>query len=247
MSQLLQATKIDIEAAYKNHDKIRIHKETTLIQFILLDSLEKLFPDRLNRVTPAYNSMPNKQYIGSTNNKVQLNKWINFLSSKEKKTLTDTEFWNLKVDIENWFYLINDKITFIYQEDYLLSPSQVAEQLSVSRVTVNKYMKQGMENIDTISHNKIPKHVVTVWKNPITALKMQMIYQSEKLKTNTAKNRFIQVAEDIAEYQNKYNAVLAKEIIPNNGIDYLEDSIDYYDWRQLEVEKKEITKGIEYE
>ena len=44
--------------------------------------------------------------------------------------VSDFEFGKLKLDLEEWFYLIGGKeISFTYQKDYLLTTSEVAENM----------------------------------------------------------------------------------------------------------------------
>src|SRR5699024_2462057 len=137
--------------------------------------------------------------------------WLDKLVTLDEH-VSDFEFGKLKLDLEEWFYLIGGKdISFTYQTEYLLTPSEVGEKLKVSNVTVNKYVKQGMEIMDTTAHRKFPKHVVPLWQDPAYCLKMQMISQNKKLMQQTEQERFIEVSEEIAELQYKYGSNTAAE------------------------------------
>jgi|SRR5690625_719407 len=92
-------------------------------------------------------------------------------------------------------------INFEYQEEYLLTPKEAANQLGVSNVTLNKLIKQGLEIVDTTSHRKIPKHAVQLWKDPVYAIRMQMLLQEKKIKNQLPEERLKEAQEEITELQ----------------------------------------------
>lgn len=118
-----------------------------------------------------------------------LNSWLQFFREIEN-SYTDYEFGKLKYNLENWYYQLGGKVIhFHYHTSYLMTPSQASEKLGVSKVTLNKYIKQGLEVVDTTSHHKIPKHAVELWKDPIYGLKVQMLAQQRQLLNQSPEER----------------------------------------------------------
>lgn len=108
----------------------------------------------------------------------------------------------MKIDFEIWYYdLGGEHIEFFYQKEYLLKPKDAAESLGVSTVTLNKYIKQGLECVDNGSQNKIPKHAV---------------------------ERLGEIYQEIAELQLKYKAKTYEEAFAEYNGDDMDDPTDYY-------------------
>src|SRR5690625_1536811 len=241
-------TEKDIDLAYKEKNKPKIEKETNFILSQLFVFMSVVFKNRLQSIDfDSHDFQFDKQFITSEKNRIFLLNWLDKLVNLDEH-ISDFEFGKLKLDLEEWFYLIGGKeISFTYQKDYLLTPSDVAEKLKVSTVTVNKYVKQGMEMIDTTSHHKFPKHVVPLWQDPASCLKMQMIAQNKKLIQQTGQERFIKLSEEIAEFQYKYGVNTVSEAFKEEDVDSLDDPFDYFEWRDLEEEKNELLKRMKEE
>src|SRR5699024_575015 len=150
--------------------------------------------------------------------------------------------------IERWYYRMGGEgIYFEYQEEYLLTPKEASEQLGVSNVTVNKYMKQGLEMVDTNSHRKIPIHAVELWKDPVYAIRMQMLAQEKEIKNQPPEERLKEVREEIIELQKKYKAKTSHEAMRNQGIidiDMRDDPSDFRNWEDLENEQEDIVERL---
>ncbi|MGD6796288.1 DNA-binding protein [Metabacillus indicus] len=242
---IYEETKKDIDEAYRNKNTSKIEKETSFILNQLIVTMTNHFQDRLNRITIGRLDFK-KPYIFSNKNWQSLSSWLNRFQELAFP-ISDLEFGKLKIDFEYWYYEIGGKeVTFEYRESYLLKPSEASEQLGISTVTLNKYIKQGFECVDTRSHHKIPKHAVEVFKDPVYAIKMQMLAQKKKIENQSPEERIIEINEELLEFQKKYKKKSWKEAFNGYEVNVMDDPSEYYEWRDLEEEKESlITKLIE--
>jgi len=130
------------------------------------------------------------------------------------------------------------------KENYLLTPKEASEQLGVSKVTLNKYIQQGLECIDTTSHKKIPTYVIEIWRDSVYAIRLQMIAQEKKRRNQTPTERLHEINNELTELQIKYKSATYQEAFHAFDGDSMDDPSDYYTWRDLEEEKKEIIDVI---
>ncbi|WP_051318350.1 helix-turn-helix domain-containing protein [Cohnella thermotolerans] len=129
-----------------------------------------------------------------------------------------------------------------FSKPYLLTPQQAAEALGISKVTLNKYIKQGLECLDNKSHKKIPAYTVEIMKDPVYSILMQKTAQEKKLRNQTPKERLAEINSEIAELQLKYGKETVDEAFDGYNGDEMNDPVDYYLWQDLEKEKREIIK-----
>lgn len=241
---VIEETEKEIILAYKEKNKPKIEKETYYILHQLVVLMMNTFKDRLKGITFEMGEIQfDESYITSELNKNALLKWLQRISEIEYP-IDDLEFGKLKVDLEEWFYQIGGQdINFHYQDSYLLRPKEAAELLGVSTVTLNKYVKRGFEYIASSSQKRIPRHMIELWKNPIYCLKVQMLFQEKKSKTQSPKERLYEVMEEILEFQVKYKVDTVKEAFPHIDGDQM-DLQDYYEWENLEEEQKKLKQMI---
>ncbi|GAE94761.1 hypothetical protein JCM21714_3950 [Gracilibacillus boraciitolerans JCM 21714] len=163
----------DIAQAYKEQNKPKIEKETSYILSQLVMMFMSVFSDRIKSVYVNMQQLHfNEIFITSEENRTALLKWLEQLVKIDHPYTDNYEFGKLKVDFEQWYYQIGGReITFDYHQSYLLKPSEAAEQLEVSTVTLNKYVKQGFEYINNSSHHRIPKHMIPLWHDTYMPLK----------------------------------------------------------------------------
>ncbi|WP_090080610.1 hypothetical protein [Lentibacillus persicus] len=242
---IFEETEKDIENAYKLQSKPKIEKETSYVLSQIIVIMLGTFKDRLREITfDTPHLQFNEQYILSDKNRLALLEWLKRLMLLGKPT-SDLEFGKLKLDLEDWYYQISGKdIVFEYREDYLIKPKQAAKLLGISNVTLNNYMKQGLEHIDTSSHNKIPKHAVDLWKDPVYCIKMQYLYQEKKRLRQTPEERLSEVYEELMQYKKKYKTPYIEKAFEGIDIDAMDDPSDYYEWRELLEEEEQITNQI---
>ena len=205
----------DIKRAYDDRNKVKIQKETINVLNFIIVVFQNEFYDRIHSITFDKDDLKfNDDYLFSEENREYLLRWIYQLFTL-KHPINDEEFGKLKIDLENWYYKLGGKnIKFEYKENYLLTPGEVAELLGVSTVTVNKYVKQGLEYLDTRSHRKIPKHAVHLWKNPKYSILMQMIHQEKKLRNQDPKEQLSEVMQELLDFQIQYGVDSSQQADP---------------------------------
>ncbi len=207
----------------------------------LLAGLSTLFSDKVAGIT-IHDISFSPEYLFSPKHKKNLFKWLDRLNKIEWPA-DDIDFGKLKIDFELWYYeLGGDFIEFSYQKNYLIKPSEAAEQLGVSTVTLNKYIKQGMECLNNGSQNKIPKYAVELLRDPVYGVLMQMIGQKKKRMQQPPSERLGEIYKEIAEYQIKYGTETYQEAFSEYDGDEMDDPTDYNHWKDLVEESTEILK-----
>ncbi|MGP3783668.1 helix-turn-helix domain-containing protein [Paenibacillus sp. 1A_MP2] len=232
-----------IELAYEEKNVLVIEKETDYIITKTIASLSTMFSDKLVGINlKTENFMYTTEYLLSPKHKKTIFKWLERLFEMEFPA-SDLEFGKFKVDFETWYYdLGGDRIEFAYRDDYLLKPKDAAELLNVSKVTLNKYIKQGLECLDNGSQNKIPKHAVELMRDAVYSIRMQMNYQKKKKLEQTPQERLFEIIQEVAELQMRYGKRTYQEAFEGMAEGDLEDPIDYYRWEALSEEMDEILK-----
>lgn len=240
---IYEITEKNIQLGYKLGDMALIEKETDYILSKLTIVMQKVFRDKLKGIIlDEKNTFFDPKLLLSEEHKSDLLNWLDKLKNIEYPA-TDMEFGKLKIDFERWYYKIGgESITFIYHDSYLLTPKETAEKMQISKVTLNKYISQGLDCIDTTAHNKIPQYVVELWKHPLYAVRMQMMYQERLLREQTPEERLRVINNEITVFQIKYGVELCSEAFKEFDGDSMDDPTDYYTWKDLEEEKQEIFK-----
>lgn len=245
---MLENTKEDIQKAYEIKNISKICKETLYVFDRVIHLMLSTSKKRLKGITFEKNEIDfDENYLLSEKNSNYLLKTLQSISDISLP-ISDYDFGKMKVDIERWYYRMGGEgIYFEYQEEYLLTPKEASEQLGVSNVTVNKYMKQGLEMVDTNSHRKIPIHAVELWKDPVYAIRMQMLAQEKELKDRSPEERLKEVRDEIIELQKKYKAKTSHEAMRSQGIidiDMMDDPSDFRNWEDLENEQEDIVERL---
>lgn len=245
---LLDNTHDDIQNAYNDNDILKIAKETQYIFDRIVHFLLSTSRDRLKGIT--FESIEfnfNETYLLSMKNKKHMLKMLQLLQNIELP-MTDLNFGKIKLDLEQWHYRMGgDGIYFEYQEDYLMTPKEAARSLGVSNVTLNKYMKQGFESIHTTSHNKIPKHAVELWQDPVYAIRSQMLAQKRQMLNQTPEERLKEVQNEIIALQKEFKVKVSREAIEKlavGSLDELDNPSILRNWKDLEEEQEDLLKEL---
>lgn len=237
------ATQDQIRIGYESRNEPIIEKETHFIFDKIITSLFSLCHDKIMAVKLDLKVLSlSAEYLLSDKHKKNLLKWLERLMHLEHP-VSDLDFGKLKIDFENWYYeLGGESFQFLYHETYLLTPQEAADLLGISKVTLNKYIKQGLECMDTSSHKKIPKYAIEIMKDPVYSILMQMVAQKKKRQNQTFKERLTEINEEISEFQLKYRKQTFTEQFGNLIGDDLDDPSDYYRWKHLEEEMQGILR-----
>lgn len=246
MSQVIyEMTEENIDNAYREYNEYLIEKETDYILGKIVTIMLGVFSDKLKGITFDKSGIQfHEGYLLSEKHHQNLLKWLKRLATMEIPP-SNLDFGKLKIDLENWYYQMGGKrIHFAYHEDYLLTPKEASDQLGISKVTLNKYIQQGLECVDTTSHKKIPKFILDIWRDPIYAIRLQMIAQEKRQRNLSPAERLQEINNELTELQIKYKSSTYQEAFQGYDGDSMDDPSDYYTWRDLEVEKKEIIEVL---
>ncbi|MCD1260023.1 DNA-binding protein [Paenibacillus athensensis] len=235
---IYRATKEQIQTAYENNNEPIIEKEThfifdKLLTIFMAMSSDKVLSVKMNMSVLA---LIKPAYLFSAEHRTNLLNWLDRLAEM-KLPLSDLDFGKLKIDFEHWYYeLGGTEIQFEYHESYLLTPSEAADALGVSTVTIHKYAKQGMEMAGNGTHKKYPKYVIDIMKDPSYSFLMRMNYQTRKMRNQTPWERLKEVNDSITEFQLRYGKMHCKDQFGEHD-DSMDDPTDYYRWKDLEEEQ----------
>lgn len=242
---IYEMTEQNIDIAYRDHNEHVIEKETDYILGKIVTIMLGIFSDKLKGITFDKSGIQfNSAYLLSEKHHKNLLKWLKRLIAIEIPP-SDLDFGKLKIDLENWYYQMGGEgIHFDYRENYLLTPKEASEQLGVSKVTLNKYIQQGLDCVDTTSHKKIPKYIIEIWRDPVYAIRLQMIAQEKKRRNQSPAERLQEINNDLTAFQVKYRSATYQEVFQEFDGDSMDDPSDYYTWRDLEEEKREIIEVL---
>lgn len=241
---MLDVKQADIKQAYKSKNELKVKIETIqFLNYAIVVFINK-FRDRINSIVFDEEEFEfNEEYVMSDKHRKDLIQWITRLFYL-KHSINDEEFGKIKVDFESWYYNIGGKsIKFEYKESYLLTPKEASDILGVSNVTINKYIKQGMEYMQTRSHRKIPKHAVLLWKDPVYCILMQKNFAESKSRNQSPKERLLEISQELLELQLKYGIDTLEEARTLVECEEMEIS-EYYEWEALEEEYAELKNKL---
>lgn len=155
-------------------------------------------------------------------------------------------FAKLKYFLDTFFFKITEKgvLKYNYQMEYLLKSSDIQKALDISRTTLHRYTKLGLEYVEVNKHNAYPAHNVFYWKNGSWALKIQTLFQSYRLRNRTNESLINGIKEEISEleeqYKGKFEIVFADVLNGKKDIYDLEEPDDFTNWRDSLEELREL-------
>lgn len=154
------------------------------------------------------------------------------------------DFAELKLSFDSWFYEVTAKgfLVYDYKPAHLLSITEAAEALGLTRQMIYKYMERGLETVGAKGSQKIPKFMVEAWKNPSNAFKMQWIYQMKQERRLTPEQRLERMNKQINEFEKIFGGTFHKLYgqLSDHEIDVMPDAVDICDWKKLEQEKEQL-------
>ncbi|KAB8126746.1 helix-turn-helix domain-containing protein [Gracilibacillus oryzae] len=240
---IYELTAKQIEKGFQEKDESIIEKETDYILSRMIRLMLQLFPDKIKAISFEKSEIHwDVNYLLSEKNHKNLNKWLLRMKGISMPP-SDEDFGKLKVDLENWYYqLTGGDLLLEYRTEYLLTPKQACELMGISRTTLNKYIQQGLEISDTDSHKKIPRYVIELWKDPVYAIRMQMLVQEKKRLRQSTEQRLHEINKELKELNKKYKTESIFEAFADFNGDEMNDPTDYYIWKDLLEEKEDILK-----
>lgn len=241
---LIDLTRKNINIGYDEQNEGILQKETEFIFSLIFKTFLAAFQDKVVGIKIDKNMLDlTPAYLFSPEHKNNLTKWLSRLESMDLPA-SDLEFGKLKIDFEQWYLQLGgENIEFTFNDGFLLTPQEAAEALGVSKVTLNKYIKQGLECVDNSGkHRKIPNYAVELLKDPIYGIRMQILAQEKKKWKQTPQERFEEIHDEIGALQLKYKSKTYQEAFAMYDGDEMDDPTDYYRWQSLEEELAEILK-----
>ncbi|MNW32974.1 Helix-turn-helix domain protein [compost metagenome] len=229
---------------FNEKNPVVIEKETDYILSKVLASFAIFFQDKVVGIKVSNEQFTyTAEYLLSPTHKKNLITWLDRVY-EINSPVSELDFGKWKIDLDTWYYELGGvSIEYIYHDDYLLTASEAADLLGISKVTLRKYVNQGLECQDNNgSHKKIPKHAVELMRDAVYAIRMQMNYQTKKKLVQTPQERLIEIIQEVAELQIQYGKRTYQEAFEGMAEGDLEDPIDYYRWEALTEEMDEILK-----
>ncbi|MEK5357891.1 helix-turn-helix domain-containing protein [Paenibacillus sp. FSL L8-0709] len=233
----LWLTEAQINKAIKQADINLLHKEMLFILQYFIMNFSNHTPDVLQFIKSCkVNFRPDPEFLFS-NEHISILKSIMLLS--ESMTKEPVKFLETKLLFDSWFYqsTTDGYLEYIYNPNTLINITEAAALLSVSRTMLYKYIEKGLEAVGTKGRQKIPKVALDGWKNPAYALQTQWNSQMKLLRTHNAPEQRLElVNRKIYEYEKMYNGTFNQlfGLFSNDEIDASPDSVDIFDWKELE-------------
>lgn len=244
--ELLTLTEKNIDYGYERQDRSVLEKEAIFLMNNYAMNLSEVYSNTIEFVKPV---------------KVRLRTEPDFLFredyiSKLKKILNYSEqiihhqigFLDAKLFFDSWFYEVTKQGILLcnYTDSGLVNISEAAEYLGVSRPTLYKYIDRGLETVGEKNNKKIPRLILDAWKNPEFSFKMQWIYQLKRSRVQSVEERLNEVNKRIEEFEKEYGKGFYNLFghLSAQEIDEHHESVDIYDWLELEKEKQELLLRI---
>ncbi|PEJ59448.1 hypothetical protein CN692_04420 [Bacillus sp. AFS002410] len=238
----LKLTEEQLEQAIHEQDVVRYEKESLFLMNNLAVSMSEVYDDILRYVMPKkvkFNLGPD---LIKKEESITLLKEMMEISTKIHEEKMD--FNNVKIKFDTWFYQITSEgiLVFDYDLRELMTITQASKELAVSRQMVYKYIERGLEAVGEKGQQKIPKHAIEAWKNPVMAFQIQWNYQMKRIRTQTIDERIEMINELIYEYEEQFGDNFYKLFgsYTDEDIDRSSESVDIFDWKELEEEKRNL-------
>ncbi|WP_113928753.1 hypothetical protein [Bacillus sp. P14.5] len=150
---------------------------------------------------------------------------------------------NIKYLLDSLFLLITQKgsLKYEYRRDYLHRSESICKNLGISKSTLSRYVKLGLEVTDATSHYRYPAHVTYYWHNALWASRIQALYQAFKLRNRTTIDIIKELQEENKKYETNHADKSFYDVYANiENPDELEEPDEYYDWKDIIEELEEL-------
>lgn len=237
-------TEAVVESAYKLNDEDLVIKET----YGLLSTFTNLIPERFSNYVKFMNIRH-----------AELKEPLEYLTNNHKTSMQDLlhafeknlDFGHTKLLYDKFFLesTVSGYVEYYYHLDELITVDAAAKRLGVSKPTVYKYLKNGLESQKVNGVTKIPKAVIDIWKDPETAFEVQWIFQQKKLRNQTSEEKYKEIQDKIQQFELEYGGTFHELYgdLTDVSIDELDEAIDVYDWKEYLEMHKEILRKIREE
>lgn len=177
------------------------------------------------------------------NNSQQISRWAHKLQeilADHSLSLAES-FAKAKYFLEELFFSCTEKGTlhYTYHMNALLNSADLQKELGISRATVSRYVKLGMEATAATGHHRYPIHNIFYWKNGVWASKVQALQERYRIRNRTKEQLILELQEEVQSFESAYNSTF-QEIFGDIKDPYaLTEPDDYFNWRNAieELEK----------
>lgn len=215
-------------------------------------AIQKQYPNILMRVIPSSDTIYKEKSALQDAFSFAINE-IKELS--EELTSYDKDnpegFGKIKYHLDLFFFAITQKgkLEYTYTEDYVISVEDACHYLEITRPTINKYMRMGLEQIPTTKHKKIPIHAVVLWKDPEWSINVQTLHGMYMERNKTTQDKYREIMLKIQEFEETYdgqpfNVVYSKVLSGEMHWDETDSPSDYLLWESLEEEREQLEKDL---
>lgn len=149
----------------------------------------------------------------------------------------------MKYLLDSLFLRITEKgsLKYEYQRGYLHRSDRICSSLGISKSTLSRYVKLGLEVADTNTHYRYPAHVIYNWQNALEASRIQALYQAFKIRNRTTADIIKELQEENVKYEKNHGDKSFYDIYANvENPDELEEPEEYYDWKDVIEELEEL-------
>ncbi|BDG33794.1 helix-turn-helix domain-containing protein [Parageobacillus thermoglucosidasius] len=200
-------------------------------------AMQMKFFSYLIAVTPSKDSIfkqENAQYSEWTEN-------LNIILADKEAPLVES-FAKAKYYLDQLFFNITERgvLEYTYHKKALITSRQLQEHLGVSRSTISRYVNSGMEMVSGVGHHCYPLHNVFYWSDGVWASRIQVLYQSYRLRNRTKTDLIDEIKAEIKQFEEKYGGTF-EDVFKDVTDPYeLDEPDDYFDWRDALEELKKF-------
>lgn len=153
----------------------------------------------------------------------------------QAKFYIDTLFYNLTV---------SGRVEFEYRKEHLLTTTEAGKILGVTRETINKYLKFGLERIRVKSHNRIPEHALHTWKDNLLAIDIQSLAQKYRYRNQAKNDRLAELQEENDYFEMRYGGTFEEVFVDvlngKKDADEIGEGLDFEAWKETLEEIKSL-------
>ena len=244
---ILEMTEYQIDRAVESRNVQLMEKETLFVLNNLVASVNEVYSATFDFVKAERVRLKvEPQVVFASDYVNDLKGMLDYSARIYAKSVDAAE---IKVKLDSWFYDVTDHgfLVYGYNHASLVSMTEAASYLGISRSMVYKYVERGLEVVGAKGSQKIPRVVLEAWKNPAYAVQMQWNYQVKKARTQTTAQRLDTIQRQIGEFERTYRGTFQQRFgrLSAETIDGRADAVDIHDWKDFEDEKQRLLDSLD--
>lgn len=240
--EVLVLSESQINRAFEERNVHMLEKEIIFIINNFAFNLMEIYSDILRSVRPAQVQIETEPKAIFKERLLASLKEMLHLS--ERIFQESPDFNEVKLTFDSLLFEVTTKgfIIYDYNPDFLLSITDAAEELGVSRQTVYKYIERGLEAVGEKGSQKIPKSSLKAWKNWRFKHQMESLHEKNKLRNMSLEDRLKIVNEWIDEFERKFRGTFYQLFgnLSDFEIADMPDADDILKWKGIEEYKHTV-------